>query len=70
MRPHAKPHDDGYFLLDSKGDLFHLKQVKGAPVCRDTGIHPAGGIRYLAVTEDPRTEFYGYFITADVASSI
>lgn len=60
-----KPHDDGWFLLDAEGRLFHLKQEKGLPLCRNTGLAPPSGIRQMAVTEDPRREFYGYLITGD-----
>lgn len=29
-----KPYDEGYFLVDATGGIFHLRQVKGAPVLR------------------------------------
>ncbi|MCW7753782.1 DUF4857 domain-containing protein [Desulfobotulus sp. H1] len=60
-----KSHDDGYFLKDGKGRLFHLQQIKGEPVCLDTGVSGIGAIRYLVVSEDERRELYGYFITDD-----
>ncbi|TWI73224.1 uncharacterized protein DUF4857 [Desulfobotulus alkaliphilus] len=60
-----KPHDDGYFIRDAEGSLFHLRQVRGEPVCMDTGIRGIGEIRHLAVTEDRRREFYGYLVTDD-----
>ncbi|MDY0162801.1 DUF4857 domain-containing protein [Desulfobotulus sp.] len=60
-----KPHDDGWFLLDAEGRLFHLKQEKGLPICRNTGLAPPSGIRHVAVTEDARKEFFGYLITGD-----
>ncbi|TYT74402.1 DUF4857 domain-containing protein [Desulfobotulus mexicanus] len=60
-----KPHDDGYFIKDAKGGLFHLRQVRGGPVCMDTGITGIGDIRLVTVTEDRRREFYGYIITDD-----
>ncbi len=29
-----KSRDDGYFMIDNQGGLFHLKMVKGRPYCR------------------------------------
>ena len=29
-----KTRDDGYFIIDKQGELFHLKMVKGQPYCR------------------------------------
>lgn len=38
-----KSRDDGYFIVDNRGKLFHLKMVKGQPYCRaietDLDIH-------------------------------
>lgn len=28
-----KSHDDGYFIVDKQGELFHLKMIKGQPYC-------------------------------------
>lgn len=29
-----KSRDDGYFVIDSRGELFHLKRIKDRPYCR------------------------------------
>jgi hypothetical protein len=60
-----KPFDEGYFVEDSAGRLFHVKMVQGEPFCRDTGIAPEAGIRYLGIREHARKEFYGTLITGD-----
>jgi len=53
-----KPFDEGYFLIDAKKQLFHMKKRKGKPAIHkiDTkGID----IKYISVVEDKRKEFYG-----------
>lgn len=60
-----KDHDDGYFLTDGSGRLYHLKKEKGVIRAQDTGIRPPSGIRYLSVEEDQRREFFGYYIAGD-----
>lgn len=65
-----KPFDEGYFITDAKGALFHLKMVKGSPWVKNTGLAPASGIRYIGVEEDPRREFYGLMIEGDGTASL
>ena len=60
-----KPFDEGYFVVDAAGRLFHLKMVKGRPWVEDTGIAPPSGIRFIQVREHPRREFYGWMLTGD-----
>lgn len=46
-----KDYDEGYLLTDKKGDLFHLKQIKGRPFVRKIN-KPAGlKIKHLFLTE-------------------
>jgi hypothetical protein len=60
-----KAFDEGYFVLDSKGKLFHIKMVKGGPFCENTNIPEGTKIVHIAVAENIRKEFYSYVITED-----
>lgn len=60
-----KPFDEGYFIGDANGDVFHLKMIHDQPVCVKTGIDPALDIRQIFVSENLRREFYGWFVTND-----
>lgn len=60
-----KPFDEGYFVLDNKDQLFHIKMVKGEPFCVNTKIPEGTGIRYISVNELNIREFYAYIITND-----
>lgn len=57
-----KPFDDGYFVEDAVGQLFHLRMRRGEPWCVDTGIRPPSGIRYVSIRESARREFHGYLV--------
>lgn len=58
-----KAFDEGYFVIDQTNNVFHLKKVKGLPFCVKTGIPTDLNIRYIAIQEHPRREFYGLLIT-------
>jgi len=58
-----KPFDEGYFILDSQNDLFHVKMAKGQPYCVPIPKPADMDIRYISVTENPRREFYGMILT-------
>jgi len=60
-----KPFDEGYFIVDSEGKVFHMKKEKGNPFVRDTGIRPEDGVRYIMFEENPRKEYYGIMITGN-----
>ena len=60
-----KEFDEGAFLIDGAGKLFQLKMVKGAPLCRDTGLIVPGTPRYLEVAEHTAREYYGLVATQD-----
>ncbi|VFQ46247.1 DUF4857 domain-containing protein [Desulfoluna butyratoxydans] len=65
-----KPFDEGYFITDAEGTLFHLKMVRGNPWVKNTGLAPASGIRYIGMDENPRREFYGLMIEGDGTASL
>ena len=58
-----KAFDEGYFALDSKNNLFHIKMVKGKPFCVNTNIPDTMNIVFMKFMEMPLKEFYGLFIT-------
>lgn len=60
-----KPFDEGYFIVDARENVYHLKQVKGKPFCVKTTIPPDTGVKYIKVSENRRKEFYGLLITAE-----
>ena len=55
-----KPYEEGYFCLDSKGQLFHLKMVNGRPFVKDTGLGNDLDIRWFTMHEVSDKRFYGY----------
>ncbi|XPV74700.1 MAG: DUF4857 domain-containing protein [Desulfovibrio sp.] len=58
-----KAFDWGYFLIDSTNTLFHLMMVNGEPMCINTGNTFTDAVRYIAVAEHNRHEFYGAVAT-------
>jgi hypothetical protein len=58
-----KPFDEGYFVIDDKGKVFHIKMVKGRPFCKDTGIPADLDIVYMVTTENELREFYALAVT-------
>jgi len=58
-----KPFDEGYFIIDAKNSVFHMKQIKGKPFCVNTGIPTDLNIRYIIVQESTRREFYAVLVT-------
>jgi hypothetical protein len=58
-----KPFDEGVFLKDKEGIIFHMKSVKGQPKIVKTGINAEGGVRFLKVSESKRREFYGILLS-------
>lgn len=57
-----KAFDQGYFVIDSKNNLFHVKMVKGKPFCVNTKVPENLDIIYMKILEMPLKEFYGLII--------
>ncbi|SHJ92529.1 protein of unknown function [Desulfatibacillum alkenivorans DSM 16219] len=57
-----KAYDRGYMVLDSANTLFHIKQVKGEPFVRNTGLKPELGVKYLDVVENMAREFMAVMV--------
>jgi len=58
-----KPFDEGYFIRDSSGHVFHVKRINNQPSIIKTGIDPSLAIADIIVSENARREFYGTIIT-------
>lgn len=58
-----KAFDEGYFVLDSKNKLFHIKMVKGNPYCVNTNMPASLDVAYMSIMEMPLREFYGIIFT-------
>lgn len=56
-----KPYDEGYFSLDAKGNLFHLKMVNGRPFVKNTNINL--DIASFSMLEVPDKRFYGFLFS-------
>lgn len=65
-----KRYDAGYFIADSKGFLFQMQMVDGQPSCRRLKQQISGRIRYIAVSEHHREEFFGFVATDDALYAI
>ena len=55
-----KAYEEGYFCLDSKGELFHVKMVNGRPFVKNTGISKDINVSWFSMTEVPDKRFYGF----------
>jgi hypothetical protein len=59
-----KPYDEGYFALDQKGRLFHVKMVNGRPYVRNTGAGDTLDIAYFGILEVADKRIYGFVVSA------
>ena len=55
-----KPYDEGYFSLDAKGQLFHIKMVNGRPFVKNTLLDPQIEPAFFAMEEPSDKRFYGF----------
>ena len=53
-----KAFDDGYFIVDNSGQLFHIKKINGKPFCVNTNIPKNFRIKYMLVKEMNLKEFH------------
>lgn len=58
-----KPYDEGYFCLDAKGELFHIKMVNGRPFIRNTEASKTVDIASFAIQEVSDKRYYGYLFS-------
>ncbi len=62
MNP-RKPYDEGYFSLDSQGQLFHTKMVNGRPYVKDTKVGQSIDIAHFSMLEVADKRFYGFLFS-------
>lgn len=48
-----KEYDEGYILIDANHQVFHVKQLKGRPYVKNTGIEPSLKMVHALITEFP-----------------
>jgi len=60
-----KSYDEGYFVLDNKGQLYHIKMVNGKPYARDTKAGKDIQIAYFSILEVADKSIYGFIVSAD-----
>lgn len=58
-----KPYDEGYFVLDNNGELFHIKQVNGRPYVGNTKAGQSVDIAYFSLYEIADKSIYGFVIS-------
>lgn len=55
-----KAYEEGYFCLDSNGELFHVKMVNGRPFVKNTGVSKQVDVKWFVMREVSDKRFYGY----------
>lgn len=55
-----KSYDEGYFIKDAVGQVFHVKQVNGKPFVNNTGIGDKINALHFKMEEVPDRRFYGF----------
>lgn len=58
-----KPFDEGYFIVDANGTVFHVKRIDGKPQVVRTPIPSDIGVRHIRVSENRRRQFYGMLLS-------
>ncbi len=59
-----KMYDEGWFALDAKGDLFHIKMVNGKPFVKNTNASKEQAIVYMKTIETANHRTYGFIFDA------
>lgn len=62
MNPRKK-YDEGYFVLDDKSQLYHLKMVNNRPYVSNTGIGDKIDIANFSMYEAGDKRFYGFLFS-------
>ncbi len=55
-----KPYDEGWFALDAKGQLFHIKMVNGKPFVKNTNAQEHINIAYVKTIETANRRMYAF----------
>lgn len=57
-----KAFDEGYFIIDALGKLFHVKKINGQPYCKNISLPDDFAVRHMIVYENSLREFYGLIV--------
>lgn len=60
-----KSKDEGYFVRDNRGDLFHLKMIQGKPFVARIDIPENMNIIHIECVDHRTSEFYAYLYTKE-----
>ncbi len=60
-----KAYDEGYFTLDAKGRLFHLKMVNSNPYVKDTEVSESVDVLHYVPYNAPDRRFYGFIFSRE-----
>lgn len=55
-----KAYEEGYFCLDSKNCLFHMKMVNGRPFIKNTHVSDSLQVRWFVMNEAADKRHYGF----------
>lgn len=55
-----KAYEEGYFCLDNKGELYHVKMVNGRSFVKNTGVSNQVAVKWFVMREVSDKRFYGY----------
>lgn len=60
-----KPYDEGYFVIDSEDQFFHIKRIKDKPFCKKIELPTGVKVAHMNVHEIALKEFYGIFVSQE-----
>ncbi|MDP3433265.1 MAG: DUF4857 domain-containing protein [Bacteroidota bacterium] len=55
--------DEGYLIIDSKDQLFHLKMIKGFPYVKEIDVPEDLKFRHISCVDFKNKEFYAYLFS-------
>jgi hypothetical protein len=55
--------DEGYLIVDSKEQLFHLKMIKGKPFVKKIDIPEGLNFKYIGCVDFKNKDFYAYLVS-------
>lgn len=55
-----KAYDEGYFSMDAKGGLYHIKMVNNRPYIRNTRVSEQVDVAWFSIYEAADKRFYGF----------
>lgn len=55
--------DEGYLIIDSKNQLFHMKMIKGFPYVKKIDVPESLEFRYISCVDFKNKDFYAYLFS-------